>query len=80
MKTTSNCEIGGLLSSTPPHGVEKQVLRLADVIAVQVNSVAGAASEIFDPALTSACVRVVRDVFRPHRVGVSTLRREWSGQ
>ena len=53
MNTTSNFEIGGLLSSMSARGVEKQVSRLPGVSAVQVNSVTGAASVTFDPAFTS---------------------------
>ncbi len=53
MNTTSNFEIGGLLSSMSSRGVEKQVSTLPGVSAAQVNSVAGAASVTFDPALTS---------------------------
>lgn len=49
MNTTMNFGVGGLVSSMSAHGVEKQLLRLSGVTAVQVNYVAGSASVTFDP-------------------------------
>ena len=48
MMTTLNFEVGGLVSSMSARGVEKQLLRLPGVTAVQVNYVAGSASVTFD--------------------------------
>jgi len=53
MMTTMNFEVGGLVSSMSAHGVEKQLLRLPGVSAVQVNYVAGSASVTFDTERTS---------------------------
>ncbi|WP_416047464.1 heavy metal translocating P-type ATPase [Cupriavidus basilensis] len=48
MNTTSNFEVGGMLSSMSARGVEKQLSRLPGVTAVHVNYVAGSASVAYD--------------------------------
>src|ERR1700730_16111184 len=51
--TTSTLEVGDLFSVLGPHGIEKQLRRIAGVGRVSVNPVSGLTTVVFDPAKTS---------------------------